>query len=925
MKSPGVIALVCLAGCGDNSNQCGPGTLETNGVCQPEGAELVCSDGTVLDALTNECVPDPSVCGGGTVLINGQCQDPSAGLTIDLMEGPEPNGFELDRTPAGTINLKAIGEAFVLKGCVTPTGNNSPDLDVYELDVTSPTLLHIAADGVEGLAAGFLVVTDDAHLGSWFRLGINLSTDTSKREVFLPVAGHYQLVMTDSRTLLPITQNGEGFPAAGNPDGTSCYYVTVNQRAIPTPATLDLLSPTVGTIGEDLQFFTATFDTGLITMVAVIDPEDIDGDGLPDLDTLGNPIDSRAASSIVLVNNNELRQINDSGADSPISSAIFGGIEAGDAPLVVLDYVWNYAIGPADFAVEVLDHTTSQALSTTGTAVASTSNGQFFAESGQSNFDNVNLFHFDVAAQGQVDAMDLAFSIPVQGSIVDQDGFFASPFTGLVSEQNGTPAITTFTSYQGLIRSVAPGRYYFFVFAPRDPVATAFTVTSTITTVNVNANTNTIILDGTPAQTAFNNVRSNMFSYDAGTLDPWQTFNVTTGGTTGPVAMSVFDPDVTTPQTPGFAFGRLDTLQTTFNSSPPSTRIGDGTPLIATTLEADGSTPLHVIHRNMFAALPAAPTQFLVKANPTIADPTGTFGFAFSIRDADNFGTIAADQSATGPRTMVAGSEERFYFETTAGNQWTIKVEPTGNQPDLGLVLELLDASETPIDGISGSLGDSIELTRSQNLSGFTAFRVRGLDGDSAGSYTVTVNSVATGYAVEQAPAGFADACPGGSVVAMADVAGFGADDEGVSGLIGAPAGFELFGAAVIEFRVSSNGFLTFDDLSDAQAVPTPLADTSSVAIAPHWDDLFFVDVCTKATATQRIVQWDGFDVAAFAGVQFQAILDANGTITFVYGPAHVANGSTATIGVQGGLTTLQLGFLTPLEGPASSITLTPN
>ena len=89
MKLLGVLVLACFASCGDNSNQCGPGTIENNGVCEPDTTgPVICSDGTVLDELTNECVPDPSVCGGGTVLINGTCQDPTAGLTIDLMEGP---------------------------------------------------------------------------------------------------------------------------------------------------------------------------------------------------------------------------------------------------------------------------------------------------------------------------------------------------------------------------------------------------------------------------------------------------------------------------------------------------------------------------------------------------------------------------------------------------------------------------------------------------------------------------------------------------------------------------------------------------------------------------------------------------------------------------------------------------------------------
>ncbi len=928
MKSLGVMALVCLASCGDNSKQCGPGTTENNGVCEPDGAAgLICGDGTILDELTDECVPDPSVCGGGTVLINGTCQDPTEGFPIDLMEGPEPNGFEVDATPAGFIVLKDIGSAFVLKGCVTPTGNNSPDLDVYEFDVAAPTLLHITADGVEGLAAGFLVSGDAPQLSSWFRLGLNISTDTSKREVFLPVAGHYHFVMTDTRTLLPLTQNGEGFPAAGNPDGTSCYFVTINQRAIPSATALDLDTPTTGTIGEELKFFTGTFPTGLNTMVAVIDPEDLDGDGFVDFDALGNPIDSRAASSIVLINNSQLRQINDADAASPVSSALFGGIKAGDAPIIVLDYVWNYAVGPADFKIEVLDHTSSQALSTTGTAVNATSNGQFFVEDGEAVFDNMNLFHFDVTATGEIDTMDIAFSIPVQGSLIDQDGQFVSPFTGLATIQNGVSQPNTFTSYKGLIRPFAPGRHYFFVSAPRNPVGTSFTVTSTIAPL-----VPTAITTGTPTTpVAFNAVRSNMFSYDAGT-EPWHTFNATGDATVGALAVKVFDPAVGVPQTPGFAFGRLDPLQTTLGNGAPTTRQPDSTPLLAPIFPTTGASPVHVILENPFAALPPAATDLLVQVNPSIASPVGTFSMSFSARVYEDFAGpfIAAGQSRTANLTMTAGSQERFYFETTPGNLTTIAVQPTGTQALLDVVIEILAGNETVIATINAAgLNAGETLVRSQNLSGAVAFRVRGATGNSAGAYSVQVTMAADDYTASQAPSGFADACVGGTVVPLfADTSGNPADDEGLSGPIAAPSGFTIHGTAATSFKVSSNGFLTFDpSLVEALFDNTQLIDTSSIAIAPHWDDLGNVKVCTKTTSTKRIVQWEGIDFDSFGVVQFQAILDGSGKITFVYGPAHQADGSSATVGVQEptGTEQLELGFLTAVEVPASSITLTPN
>ena len=920
MKSPGVLAVLCLIGCGDNSTQCGAGTEENNGVCEPvAGAGLICGDGTVLDELTDECVPDPSVCGGGTVLINGECKDPADGLPIDVQEGPEPNGFETNAVPAGLLTIKDIGEPLVIKGCITPLGNNSPDLDVYQLEVDGPTLLHITADGVQGLAAGYLVLGED-RLGSWFRLGISIASDTSKREVFLPVGGRYQLVMADTRTLLPLTNNGEGFPAAGNPDGTSCYFVTINRRAIPTAAPLDLTAPNVGTIGEELKFFTASFQTGFTTMVAVIDPEDLDGDGNPDLDALGNPIDSRAASSLVLVNNDQLRQINDANADSPISSAIFGGIKAGDAPLVILDYVWNYAVSPADFELEVLDQTSSLPLG--ATPVNATSNGQFFSQDGDVFFDNMNLFHFDVTADGEIDKLNLAFSIPVQGSIIDEDGGIVTPLTGLSSVFGGAPFVETFTQYKGLFRAFAPGRHYLFVFAPRSPVGTPFTATGELVAITPTP------VGATPtAPTAFNDVQSNLFSHASGAT-PWRTFNATADAGVGTLDVQFYDPAVGIPQTPGFAFGRLDTMITQRDNDPPAPKPGDATPIFNPTLDVDGSTPLHVILRNPFAALPAATTSFLVKVNPTVPTPAGTFVLAFPPRELTDYGTIAAGGSQTFPFTMVAGGEERLFFQTTPGHAVTITVAPSGSQPNLDVVLEVLAGPEDVIETFDDN-GDNAGETRvaTQNLSGATAFRVRGSDTTRAGTYAVTVAVAASGYTVAQAPAGFADACVGGAFVDFTS-AGGDVDDEGLSQPIAAPTGFTLQGDAVTTFRISTNGFLSFDaTIDDALFGIAPLADEPRVSIAPFWDDLGSVSVCTKALGGgQRVVQWEGFSLTTFGVAQFQAILDGNGTITFVYGPGHTLSGEgAATIGVQSGGETLQLGFLTPVAAPASSITLTPN
>jgi hypothetical protein len=554
--------------------------------------------------------------------------------------------------------------------------------------------------------------------------------------------------------------------------------------------------------------------------------------------------------------------------------------------------------------------------------VSDTSNGQVFSVDGEPIFENVNLFHFDVPADGTIMTMDFASSIPLQGSIVDQDGFIASTLTSLVLAGG---SIETFTQYKGSFRAFAPGRYYFFVFAPRDPVGTPFTVTATITPVTPPEVGN---FESDPF--TFNAVRSNIFTHELGGV-PWRSFDAQAEVGVGKLDIALFDPAVTLPGSPGFAFGRLDAMTVTRDANPPSTKVGEAVPLFSSTLERDGTAPLNVITKDPFAVFPPSPTELLVKINATVPNPAGTFILDFGQRQLRNLGTLAVGSNPnTATLTMVAGSEERFFFQTAPGNKITITATPDDNQPNLDLVIELLRDDEVAYETVDGVPGSAEEVrTGIQSVGGFTAFRVRGASGASAGEYTVSVNVEASDYAMSQTPGGFIDACTAGQVLPTTqDVVNPGIpDDEGLTGTIALPTGFTLFETAVTTVKASTNGFLSLDlALDDAVFANTPLAATPTVAIAPHWEDMFGVEICKLALPNNRLViQWNGFSVTNNAPVQTEAILDGNGTITFAYGPFHFANGSTATIGVQAGGKVFEVGFLSPVEVTDSSITLSPN
>ena len=69
------------------------------------------------------------------------------------------------------------------------------------------------------------------------RYGANLRDTTSRREVFLPAAGTYDIAFLDSRLLYDIITLGNipnNIPTSSDP--AECYFATIEQRALPVTA-----------------------------------------------------------------------------------------------------------------------------------------------------------------------------------------------------------------------------------------------------------------------------------------------------------------------------------------------------------------------------------------------------------------------------------------------------------------------------------------------------------------------------------------------------------------------------------------------------------------------------------------------------------------------------------------------------------------
>jgi hypothetical protein len=878
-----LLLAIAASSCGDNSKECGSGTHDkdgfcigdgecgpgtksdpTTGQCVPDGS-MICVNGTIFDMSTGTCVIDPNACQGGTVLVGGQCVDPTGQLVVDVEEAPEPNGLglfgETSSNPAGTITLKPVGQHFVLHGHINPfqdvdgDGLDDADIDSYVVTVNAPSLLAITADGVHGLAAGFVAVdavdqTDP--MSTWVRFGINLMGDTSQRQVFLPTAGTYLIGISDTRSLF--LQGG----AAGGPDAE--YFVTIDAVNIPAPTPITG-NTIMGKIGGDVVFYTATMGTGI-------------NDVLLDMPQV------QANASVVTLAGNALRGFADEGTD-PFSGAptpaemLAGGFVANDTPIIAVDDTYNYAIAPADYTLTITT-STAKPLSTTGAAVSETeeTNTQPGA---LADVPLLNQFYFDTDAADETLGFKITWNHPVQGSVLDGSLNLVAGFTGYATGSG------TWTTYTGLMRIKQPGRYYFFVYDPAGtPGTTQLTATSTITKL-----TPAPITEGTPTgNKTLGTFGSLPMTYDAGTTDPWQLFDAT-GVNTGGEVVGWYDPTAT--------YGRLDNVTASTGAVP-----GEAVPVFQHQYTTAGGAIGRIL-------LDDPTTNYFVKVSGVAPAANATVNLSFAKRTIIDLGSIAAGSNATSTNNPLGGATTTGYvlFRSAAGDPATITVHP--HVVALNTRFQLVNADESANGAVVNNVtGD--DTTTLLPAKTWTAFEVTAVPNPpTAQQYDVTV-AVAnpTVYAETAGTTAFANICgtAGATNIAfVADGTGNGAaNDEGLSAAVAAPAGFKFYGVPAASFRLSTNGWLTFATPVDAAFANAAMPDAGAPngIVAPYWDDLANVTACRKTVGGKLVIQWNGVLFGTTTQVQTQAILDgATGTIELVWGPNQAALGDSATIGVE--------------------------
>lgn len=837
-----------------------------SGVCVPDGSGSLCGQGTVLDPATNECEIDPNACAEGTVLVGGACVDPGE-VTPDVEEGAEPNGLSILQEdsvdPAGQITIGAVGESFVAHGKIIPfqdsddDGQDDPDVDTFTLSVTSPTLLTVTIDGVHGLAGAFLSIAavDSGPLANWVRAGVNLTGDTSKRQLFLPAAGTYAVAITDSRTLF---LGG----AAGALDGAPEleYFATFTNTEITTSALTvtagEATSTGVLAPGE-VKFFTVPMDLGFAAAI---------------LDTPADEITGSLVVTNVSGTANQLKAIADEDEDVGDPAFITAiGFRTGDTTTFVADHVINTALQDVDYQLDVVTGGAT-ALSTTGTAVTA-----------PTDFAGNNVFFRDVTTANQIDGIDIAFDIPVAAQIFDENN---NVFSNMTIDPSGVNPPDTMTAHAGFFRYPAPGRYYWVTFDDNF-VATEVDATSTITPT-----TPTVITKGTPTGNVNVNqtFESNIFSYDPViATDAWQQFTASsTGAGAGNVVLRYFDPAT--------SFGRLDDLATGSGTCSPD--CDDTSPVFQTSHLANGGTTTGRI------LLDDNTATYLVTANtPT---PAGTINLTFARRPHTDIGSKNATQTdarADQPLSTGTVAIQRYLVRTARDNEVQVVATPTAL---LDVRIQQLNNDETSRGALVNNAiaGGAETATLYQAGDGWTAWTVTpALVPVTAENFDQDVTILASFYTVADTATAFSDACTGGTVVAVANT------NNATSGILSAPASFDLFGTAAPSFRVSTNGFLNFVTAQTGSFpghFDLPSTTDPDGLVAPFWTDLAGVQICSKTAGTKLTIQWTGVTVAGGTRVEFQAILDgSNDSIELVYGPNHAATGEVtendvgATIGVE--------------------------
>lgn len=271
---PGTVAQGerCVPACGEGQYwdgtacavipACGSGTVFDAGVggcvpaCQPgerwDGAGCVpqCAPGTVFDAASGRCLAAPERCGPGTRWVGGQCVSElvcgpgthAVGEVCLPDTLPEPDVVESAQPgQAAAFELPAAGAEVLLGGGVdSPRDENGDgllDADWDAFAFAAPAGTYLRMSGLTDGAAlpAFVVLSEETSPDGrprYIRYALDPVSRAAAREVYLPRAGNYQVLVTDLHNLL-LDVFGAGAVPVGGADFS--YRLVVRNLGAPAP------------------------------------------------------------------------------------------------------------------------------------------------------------------------------------------------------------------------------------------------------------------------------------------------------------------------------------------------------------------------------------------------------------------------------------------------------------------------------------------------------------------------------------------------------------------------------------------------------------------------------------------------------------------------------------------------------------------
>ncbi len=429
------------------------------------GDDDMCGEGTVYDAHSRTCVLSADICAPGSVLVQDHCEE-ETGVIADVEEAAEPNDAN---GLAGTIPLPDLGSAgVILHGCIDPYvfgapddrdgAQLMPDVDSWAIQVTGPTLLDVTSDGVGGLAAGFLVLAADSALqrDAWARWAFSLAGSRSRRQLFLPAAGSYELSMSDSRALVAQLYLSDSF-GAGGPH--ACYYTTV--RSLPLPEAVDL------PLGEAI-------DAPNLTSPRLYRFHPDEGDLLEVMAEAPLYSPSAVVGTTLLIDDAYVASSFE-GAEFPLRQAhLIGGFTAGEEALIVVDAVYDYSPEGAPRPFHMTANRFAPQPLTLGTPMTLTNPGG----AAPVELGGYHILRFDAPADDVI-FTDLDFSVPTRADILDGRGLHVADVT--IDCPMFPNACEPSTSVRPSIRYATAGRHYLRLFTPDAAPGSTLVVTAQMT------------------------------------------------------------------------------------------------------------------------------------------------------------------------------------------------------------------------------------------------------------------------------------------------------------------------------------------------------------------------------------------------------------------------------------------------------------